>query len=301
MTAKKALLFALLFGIDLVRASASYAGAGPFLFPNPMTRGKTDSPELHIWGIESGAQISVLDMEGKEIHSLKTAQGENQISWNLTDKMGQRVSPGVYALKIQNSQGHKRTHFFLNEIDENPIVITSRYFGPGEYIIDTQTTDGRVEGNAPKPIKLIILQSDAVTSGLIGESGGQLRADFSLADLSGVELSIPSGAMVGDPKLVIIGKTPKPLPMSGGVIPFGPTLEVRVEENKPLLNQATLRLLFSKVELSKFGPNPNVKLFTLSIKKLGWDEVPGSFFDANGGYVESNVIYSGLYRLGIIK
>jgi hypothetical protein len=64
-----------------------------FVYPQPVTR---NNDWLMFANLPPGTAIKIFDMNGRYITELKEEDQNGGISWNLTDKSGQKVTSGVY-------------------------------------------------------------------------------------------------------------------------------------------------------------------------------------------------------------
>ncbi|MEZ4654038.1 MAG: FlgD immunoglobulin-like domain containing protein [Candidatus Eisenbacteria bacterium] len=84
------------------------------LHPNPVSTSAVFEIVLgnavHAEGAAS-AEITIYDAGGREVRSLspsETGTGVHQVSWDVTDRSGRQLSPGVYFYRVQVGQIERR-------------------------------------------------------------------------------------------------------------------------------------------------------------------------------------------------
>jgi hypothetical protein len=78
-----------------------------FTFPNPFSLSKDEF--LRIGNLTAEAEIEILDINGKILHSIIEKSADGGVAWDLKDKTGQKLKVGIYLLRINgiNSNGQE--------------------------------------------------------------------------------------------------------------------------------------------------------------------------------------------------
>ncbi|MBP7214235.1 MAG: S8 family serine peptidase [Candidatus Kapabacteria bacterium] len=76
-----------------------------FAFPNPVSYSNDDA--ISFGNLTSQAQITIMDLNGKELITLQETDANGGMQWNLRDKSGNKLPRGIYLYKItgKNSDG----------------------------------------------------------------------------------------------------------------------------------------------------------------------------------------------------
>ncbi len=71
-----------------------------YVYPHPISY--QNHQNITIAGLTSKAIIEVLTLDGEVLNTLKEQDADGGYRWNLQDKLGNKLKPGVYLLKITN-------------------------------------------------------------------------------------------------------------------------------------------------------------------------------------------------------
>jgi flagellar hook assembly protein FlgD len=83
------------------------------VYPNPATNSSIVS---FILPVSSNVKLSVYNMSGQLVSTLldkKMDKGNHQINWNTTNYSGEKLSPGIYLLKLETGSTIETTKLIV--------------------------------------------------------------------------------------------------------------------------------------------------------------------------------------------
>ncbi len=88
------------WAVRLARPAESLAGV--YVYPNPHHAGRHGGP-VRVAGLPAGARVEIVSVQGTLVHEIESAEvGRNGgAAWDLTDRQGRRVPPGVYLVRVE--------------------------------------------------------------------------------------------------------------------------------------------------------------------------------------------------------
>ncbi len=91
--------------VSIGAPAASLADA--YVFPNPIRRSR-DVEGLMIARLPVQAEVTILSPTGQLINRFEALSAVGGVRWDLTDRNGERVPPGVYLIRIVSADGESR-------------------------------------------------------------------------------------------------------------------------------------------------------------------------------------------------